>query len=106
MQFIINLKIKTEEEINELINNVYYIAKTPKLVVQIANDNTNLYLLSKGNERLINDRDGMYCLRMIMEFPKYKKIMASDIINCLAGFYGKKENRMVICRENPNEINK
>ena len=101
-----NLKIKTDEEINELINIVYYMAKTPKLVVQIANDNTNLQLLSKATKRLTNDRDGMYCLRMIMEFPKYQKIMASDIINCLSGFYGKKENRMIICKENPNEINK
>ena len=99
-----NLKIKSETEMNELIDNVYYLAKTPKLVVQIGNDHGNIHLLSKANKKLLDDRDGMYTLRMIMDMDKYIKIRSQNIINCLASFYCKKENRMIICKENPNEI--
>ena len=99
-----NLKIKSEIEMNELIDNVYYLAKTPKLVVQIGNDHGNIHLLSKANKKLLDDRDGMYTLRMIMDMDKYIKIRSQNIINCLASFYCKKENRMIICKENPNEI--
>ena len=99
-----NLKLKTETEMNELIDNVYYLAKTPKLVVQIGNDHGNIHLLSKANKRLIDDRDGMYTLRMIMDMDKFIKIRSQNIINCLASFYRKKENRIIICKENPNEI--
>ena len=99
-----NLKIKSEIEMNELIDNVYYLAKTPKLVVQIGNDHGNIHLLSKANKKLLDDRDGMYTLRMIMDMDKYIKIRSQNIISCLASFYCKKENRMIICKENPNEI--
>ena len=99
-----NLKLKTETEMNELIDNVYYLSKTPKLVVQIGNDHGNIHLLSKANKRLIDDRDGMYTLRMIMDMDKFIKIRSQNIINCLASFYRKKENRIIICKENPNEI--
>ena len=83
--------------------NVYYLSKTPKLVFQIGNDHGNIHLLSKANKRLIDDRDGMYTLRMIMDMPKYKKIRVQNIIDCLASFYSKKENRIIICKENPDE---
>ena len=99
-----NLKIKSEIEMNELIDNVYYLAKTPKLVLQIGNDHGNIHLLSKANKKLLDDRDGMYTLRMIMDMDKYIKIRSQNIISCLASFYCKKENRMIICKENPNEI--
>ncbi len=45
----------------------------------------------------------MYTLRMIMDMPKYKKIRVQNIIDCLASFYSKKENRIIICKENPDE---
>ena len=102
-----DLKIKTESEMNELFELVYNLAKTPKLVVQIANDKNNKNLLMKANEKLVKALDEIYSLRMIMEFPKYNKIMTTDIIKCLLGFYvDKKENRMIICKENPDEIYK
>ena len=40
---------------------------------------------------------------MIMDVPQYQKMRAREIINCLAGFYHKKDNRIIICKENPNE---
>ena len=102
-----DLKIKTESEMNELFELVYHLTKTPKLVVQIANDKNNKNLLMKANEKLVKALDEIYSLRMIMEFPKYNKIMTTDIIKCLLGFYvDKKENRMIICKENPDEIYK
>ena len=98
-----NLKILTEIKMNELIDNVYYIAKVPKLVVEIGNYNDNIHLLSKSNKKLIDDRNSFYTLRMIMDVPQYQKMRAREIINCLAGFYHKKDNRIIICKENPNE---
>ena len=98
-----NLKILTEIKMNELIDNVYYIAKVPKLVVEIGNYNDNIHLLSKSNKKLIDDRNCFYTLRMIMDVPQYQKMRAREIINCLAGFYHKKDNRIIICKENPNE---
>ena len=98
-----NLKIDSEENMNILINNVYYISKVSKLVVQIGNNNDNINLLSQSNKKLLNDREGMYSLRMIMDTPKYEKIRVQAIINKLASFYSKKENRIIICNENPNE---
>ena len=88
---------------NELIDNVYYIAKVPKLVVEIGNYNDNIHLLSKSNKKLIDDRNCFYTLRMIMDVPQYQKMRAREIINCLAGFYHKKDNRIIVCKENPNE---
>ena len=100
-----NLKIKTEAEMKEIFGIVYYLAKTPKLVVQIANDEINKKLLMEANKKLAENRDEMYSLRLIMEFPKYNKIMTTNIINCLLDFYvKKKENRMIICKENPDKI--
>ena len=96
-----NLKIPSEEKMNELIDNVYYIANVPKLVVEIGNDNDNVLLLASANKKLIEDREGMYTLRLIMDLPKYEKIRVQNIIDRLASFYCKKENRMVICKENP-----
>ena len=98
-----NLKILTEIKMNELIDNVYYIAKVPKLVVEIGNYNDNIHLLSKSNKKLIDDRNSFYTLRMIMDVPQYQKMRAREIINCLAGFYHKKDNRIIVCKENPNE---
>ena len=98
-----NLKIDSEEKMNELIDNVYYIAKIPKLIVQIGNDNDNKQLLCKMNRKLLEDREGMYSLTMIMDLPKYEKLRVPNILNRLAGFYCKKENRIIICNENPNE---
>ena len=102
-----NLKIKTEAEMKEIFGIVYHLAKTPKLVLQIANDEINKKLLMEANKKLAENRDEMYSLRLIMEFPKYNKIMTTNIINCLLDFYvKKKENRMIICKENPDKIYK
>ena len=91
----------------EIFGIVYHLAKTPKLVVQIANDEINKKLLMEANKKLAENRDEMYSLRLIMEFPKYNKIMTTNIINCLLDFYvKKKENRMIICKENPDKIYK
>ena len=37
---------------NKLINNVYYIAKVSKLVIQIGSDNDNIHLLAKSNKNI------------------------------------------------------
>ena len=101
-----NLKIPSEEKMKELVDNVYYIAKVSKLVIQIGNDNDNKNLLAKSNKKLLDDREGFYTLRMIMDMPKYEKIRVQKILEGLTGFYCKKKNnRMIICKENPYEIN-
>ena len=89
----------------ELIDNVYYISKISKLVVQIGNYNENKNLLLKSNKKILDDREGMYTLRMIMDIPKYAKIRVQTIIDKLVSLYRTKRNRMIICKESPYEIN-
>ena len=100
-----NLKIVSEEKMEELIDNVYYISKISKLVVQIGNYNENKNLLLKSNKKILDDREGMYTLRMIMDIPKYAKIRVQTIIDKLVSLYRTKRNRMIICKESPYEIN-
>ena len=98
-----NLKLVNEAKMNELIELVYFKAITPKLVIQLGNDNDTIHLLSKGIDKLIKKRRiEMNSLLMLMDIPKYKKLYNGDIIKCIASFYLRKENRAIICKENPN----
>ena len=90
---------------NKLINNVYYIAKVSKLVIQIGSDNDNIHLLAKSNKNILDNSKAIYALKMILHFPKYKKLREQRIIDRLTSFYCKKPNRMIICKENPYEMN-
>ena len=100
-----NLKITSEEKMNKLINNVYYIAKVSKLVIQIGSDNDNIHLLAKSNKNILDNSKAIYALKMILHFPKYKKLREQRIIDRLTSFYCKKPNRMIICKENSDEMN-
>ena len=108
-KYLFSNLVITEEKMNELIANVYYIAQLSKLIVQIGNDNNNIHflakLLTKFNKNISADAESLYSLRMIMDFPKYSKLRVQNILDKLTSFYCKKKNRMIICKEDPYEIN-
>ena len=98
-----DLKIISETKMNELVQLVYFTAKVPKLVFQIAYDNENIHLLSKVIKNRINEaKNEIRSIIMIMEIPKYNKIYTQNIIKCISSFYSRKENRAILCKENPN----
>ena len=97
-----NLKLVNEEKMDELIELVYFKAITPKLVIQLGNDNDTIHLLSKDIGKYIKKRKiEMNYLLMLMDLPKYNKLYNWDIIKCIASFYLRKGNRAIICKENP-----
>ncbi len=101
-----DLKIVYEAKMKELVELVYYKAVTPKLVIQIGNCNDNNHLLSKVMDQcIINRKMEMESLLMIMDLPKYKQLYKGDIIKCIASFCLKKENRVILCKENPYNSN-
>ena len=101
-----DLKIVYEAKMQELVELVYFKAVTPKLVIQIGNDNDNNHLLSKVMDQCINNRKmEMDSLLMIMDLPEYKKLYNSDIIKCIGSFCLKKENKVILCKENPYSTN-
>ena len=101
-----DLKIVYEAKMKELVELVYYKAVTPKLVIQIGNCNDNNHLLSKVMDQcIINRKMEMDSLLMIMDLPKYKQLYKVDIIKCIASFCLKKENRVILCKENPYNSN-
>ena len=108
-KYLFSNLVITEEKMNELIVNVYYVAQVSKLIVQIGNDNNNIHflakLLTKFNNNISADAESLYSLRMIMDFPKYSKLRVQNILDKLTSFYCKKKNRMIICKEDPYEIN-
>ena len=86
-----------------LVDLVYFKAVVPKLVIQIGNNIDNVILLSKViNHRISKRKTEMNALLMIMDLPQYKKLCTGEIIKSIAGFYAKKENRAILCKENPN----
>ena len=90
----------------EFVDLVYFRATVPKIVIQIGNDNDNIYLLSKVIDKFLKNRlDEMYSLIMLMDLPQYKSLYTMNIIRCLASFYSKKENSAILCKENPNNFN-
>ena len=101
-----DLKIFSEQKMEELVELVYFQAEIPKLVVQLGNDNDNTRLLPKViNKRIQDRRTGMLSMIILMELPEFKKLYSMNIIKCLASFYSKKKNRAILCKENPNNTN-
>ena len=98
-----DLQINLEEQMENLVDLVYFKAVVPKLVIQIGNNIDNVILLSKViNHRISKRKTEMNALLMIMDLPQYKKLCTGEIIKSIAGFYAKKENRAILCKENPN----
>ena len=96
-------KVKDDEQMENLVDLVYFKAVVPKLVIQIGNNIDNVILLSKViNHRISKRKTEMNALLMIMDLPQYKKLCTGEIIKSIAGFYAKKENRAILCKENPN----
>ena len=101
-----DLKIFSEQKMEELVELVYFQAEIPKLVVQLGNDNDNTRLLPKViNKRIQDRRTGMLSMIILMDLPEFKKLYSMNIIKCLASFYSKKKNRVILCKENPNNTN-
>ena len=101
-----DLKIFSEQKMEELVELVYFQAEIPKLVVQLGNDNDNTRLLPKViNKRIQDRRTGMLSMIILMDLPEFKKLYSMNIIKCLASFYSKKKNRAILCKENPNNTN-
>ena len=89
----------------ELINLVYLKALVPKLVIQISYENE--HMLSKVLSKFINEKKKecsieMNALIFLMDRNEFKKLYNQKILECLSSFYGKKKNRVIICKENPN----
>ena len=96
-----DLQILNENKMKELIELVYIKATVPKLVIQISNENE--HMLSKVLSKYINEsKTEMNSLIILMDKPEFKKLYNTDILECLFSFYGKKKNRAIICKENPN----
>ena len=101
-----NIKVLSEIKMDELVQLVYFKAVVPKLVIQIGNNHDNIYMLRKAIEKYIQDkRTGMYALILLMDRPEYKKLYTMNIIKCLSSYYSKKENRAILCMEDPNPMN-
>ena len=101
-----DLKIFSEQKMEELVELVYFQAEITKLVVQLGNDNDNTRLLPKViNKRIQDRRTGMLSMIILMDLPEFKKLYSMNIIKCLASFYSKKKNRAILCKENPNNTN-
>jgi hypothetical protein len=96
-----DLQILNENKMKELIELVYIKATVPKLVIQISNENE--HMLSKVLSKYINEsKTEMNSLIILMDKPEFKKLYNTEILECLFSFYGKKKNRAIICKENPN----
>ena len=96
-----DLQILNENKMKELIELVYIKATVPKLVIQISNENE--HMLSKVISKYINEsKSEMNSLIILMDKPEFKKLYNTEILECLFSFYGKKKNRAIICKENPN----
>jgi len=96
-----DLQILNETKMKELIDLVYIKAIVPKLVIQISNENE--HMLSKVLSKYINEsKTEMNSLIILMDKPEFKKLYNTEILECLFSFYGKKKNRAIICKENPN----
>ena len=96
-----NLQIINEDKMDELFKLVYFKAVVPKLVIQIGYDNE--HLLSKVIYKyILESKTELQSLIMIFMLDKYEKLRVASVLECLSGFYEKKKNKVLICKENPN----
>ena len=101
-----DLIVFSEAKMDELVDLVYYKAVVPKLVVQIGSSMDNVFTLTRIiNRRIAKRKTELNALLMIMDMPQFKKLYTGEIIKSIASFYLKKENRELLCKENPNIIN-
>ena len=99
-----NLYIKNEAKMKELIELVYVKAELNKIIMTINNSNIDLFSkqliefiaeYKKSFSNLLNS------LVLAMSHPKYKKFKSLEIPKYLSEFIGLKNNRFILCNENP-----
>ena len=96
-----NLQIVNEKKMDELFKLVYFKAAVPKLVIQIGYDNEHL-LTKVIYKYILESKTELQSLIMIFMMDKYEKLRVASVLECLSSFYEKKKNKVIICKENPN----
>ena len=99
-----NLYIKNETKMKELIELVYVKAELNKIIMTI--NNSNIDLFSKHLIKFIAEYKKSFSnllnsLVLAMSHPKYKKFKSLEIPKYLSEFIGLKNNRFILCNENP-----
>ena len=99
-----NLYIKNETKMKELIELVYVKAELNKIIMTI--NNSNIDLFSKHLIKFIAEYKNSFSnllnsLVLAMSHPKYKKFKNLEIPKYLSEFIGLKNNRFILCNENP-----
>ena len=99
-----NLYIKNETKMKELIELVYVKAELNKIIMTI--NNSNIDLFSKHLIKFIAEYKQSFSnllnsLVLAMSHPKYKKFKSLEIPKYLSEFIGLKNNRFILCNENP-----
>ena len=99
-----NLYIKNEAKMKELIELVYVKAELNKIIMTI--NNSNIDLFSKHLIKFIAEYKKSFSnllnsLVLAMSHPKYKKFKSLEIPKYLSEFIGLKNNRFILCNENP-----
>ena len=99
-----NLYIKNEAKMKELIELVYVKAELNKIIMTI--NNSNIDLFSKHLIKFIAEYKESFSnllnsLVLAMSHPKYKKFKSLEIPKYLSEFIGLKNNRFILCNENP-----
>ena len=99
-----NLYIKNETKMKELIELVYVKAELNKIIMTI--NNSNIDLFSKHLIKFIAEYKESFSnllnsLVLAMSHPKYKKFKSLEIPKYLSEFIGLKNNRFILCNENP-----
>ena len=88
----------------ELIELVYVKAELNKIIMTI--NNSNIDLFSKHLIKFIAEYKNSFSnllnsLVLAMSHPKYKKFKSLEIPKYLSEFIGLKNNRFILCNENP-----
>ena len=99
-----NLYIKNEAKMKELIELVYVKAELNKIIMTI--NNSNIDLFSKHLIKFIAEYKNSFSnllnsLVLAMSHPKYKQFKSLEIPKYLSEFIGLKNNRFILCNENP-----
>ena len=102
-----NLDIESLEKMNQLVELVYFESKLESLYVLISYNNKELLNHSMknviGKFKITNKKEFM-SLIILFNRVEYKKLYIKHILEYLLSFYLKKDNKIVICSESPNDI--
>lgn len=102
-----NLDIESLEKMNQLVELVYFRSKLESLYVLISYNNKELLNQSMknviGKFKMTNKKEFM-SLIILFSREEYKKLYIKHILENLLSFYLKKDNKIVICSESPNDI--